>query len=178
MIDKENNGVLDRFVRGDIEAFETLFRQFQGEVYSWIIRIVRDPMVAEDLTIDTFLRIYRAHARFDPQRSFGAWARRIATNVALDHLSRKRPEIPISDYLAEEAAPDPVLQQETREAIAWSFAQLSPKLRLAATMALIEEMPYKEIAEALGLSIGAVKLRVFRAVRRLRKILKRSGVEP
>jgi RNA polymerase sigma-70 factor (ECF subfamily) len=78
--------VLERFSRGDPGAFETLFRQFQKDVYGWIVRIVRDPDAAEDLTVETFWRIHRAHARFDSSRSFGAWARRIATNVAFDHL--------------------------------------------------------------------------------------------
>ena len=83
---------LERFTQGDIQAFEALFREYQGEVYGWIIRIVHDSGAAEDLTIETFWRIYRARARFDPCRSFGAWARRIATNLALEHLSRRRPE--------------------------------------------------------------------------------------
>jgi len=46
--------LLERFALGDIEAFETLFRQFQGQVYRWIVQIVRDPGAAEDLTIETF----------------------------------------------------------------------------------------------------------------------------
>jgi RNA polymerase sigma factor (sigma-70 family) len=82
--------LLEQFATGDLNAFESLFRQHQAEVYSWIMRIVRDPAAAEDLTIETFWRIYRAHARFEPDRSFGAWARRIATNVAIDFLKTTR----------------------------------------------------------------------------------------
>jgi RNA polymerase sigma-70 factor (ECF subfamily) len=87
--------LLRQFRHGDLDAFETLFRQHQTEVYSWIARIVRDPATAEDLTIETFWRIYRAHARFDAVRSFGAWARRIATNAALDHLKTERQQVPV-----------------------------------------------------------------------------------
>jgi RNA polymerase sigma factor (sigma-70 family) len=170
--------VLERFARGDLEAFETLFRQFQDEVYGWIVRIVRDGAAAEDLTLDTFWRIYRAHARFDPRRSFRPWARRIATNVALDHLKRLPREIPLPRELPDRSPPDSVVQWETREAIAKAFAQLPPTLRLVATLALVEEHPYKEIAEALDLSENAVKLRVFRSARVLRAILARSGVRP
>ena len=57
---------LERFTRGDIQAFEALFREYQGEVYGWIIRIVYDSGAAEDLTIETFWRIYRA--RCGPQK--------------------------------------------------------------------------------------------------------------
>ena len=53
-----------RFALGEIDAFETLVRQFQGEVYAWIVRIVRDPGIAEDLTVETLWRIYRARHRF------------------------------------------------------------------------------------------------------------------
>jgi RNA polymerase sigma-70 factor (ECF subfamily) len=61
-----------RFVQGDVAAFEALLKAHQREVYGWIVRLVRDRSVAEDLTIDVFWRIYRSRARFDPDRSFGA----------------------------------------------------------------------------------------------------------
>ena len=170
--------LLQQFAHGDLEAFESLFRQFQGEVYRWIVRIVRDPGVAEDLTIETFWRIHRAHARFDPGRSFGAWARRIATNTALDYLKKSRPEVALPEDLPGPVPPDPGVQKDVRERVAAAFGQLPAKLRVAATLALIEEEPYQEIADALGISVGAVKLRVFRAVRLLRKRLKELGVEP
>src|SRR5437016_10518494 len=87
--------LLERFAAGDLEAFEALFRQHQKEVYAWTVRIVRDSCAAEDLTVETFWRVYRARGRFDPAAgNFRAWARRIATNAALDHLrhARKRSE--------------------------------------------------------------------------------------
>ena len=66
--------LLERFARGDLDAFEALFHQHQSVVYSWILRIVRNRSAAEDLTVETFWRIYRAYARFDPKRPFEAWA--------------------------------------------------------------------------------------------------------
>ncbi len=170
--------ILERFAQGDLEAFEALFRQFQGEVYRWIVRIVRDRGVAEDLTVETFWRIYRARARFDPARSFAGWARRIATNVALDHLKSIHVEVMLPQDLSQGPPPDPALSREIRDQIAGAFGQLPTRVRAAATLALIEERPYEEIAEALGISVGAVKSRVFRAVRALRRKLKRQGIEP
>src|SRR5579863_4467742 len=90
--------VLEQFAAGELGAFEALFRQYQGEVYGWVVRIVRDPTAAEDLTVETFWRIYRARARFDANRSFAAWARTIATNAALDYLKQARiSETPLDD---------------------------------------------------------------------------------
>ncbi len=170
--------LLRRFALGEIDAFETLARQFQGDIYAWIVRIVRDPGTAEDLTVETLWRIYRARQQFRPDGNFAAWARRIATNLALDHLRRKRPE---QSLLAEPAgAPqsDQLVQRETREKIQQAFRRFPAKLQVAATLALVEEQPYDEIADALGTSVGAVKLRVFRAVRILRKQLNHLGVRP
>jgi len=82
MPDEVPRDLLERFVRGDDQAFESLFRLFEREVYRWILRIVRDPSAAEDALVDAFWRAHRARARFDPSRSFGAWMRRIATNSA------------------------------------------------------------------------------------------------
>ena len=170
--------LLQRFTHGEIDAFETLVRQFQGDIYAWIVRIVRDPGTAEDLTVDTLWHVYRARHQFRPDGNFGAWARRIATNLAIDHLRRNRPE---QGFPAEPAVlpePDPLVQSETREKIQQAFRRLPAKLQVAATLALVEELPYDEIANALGTSVGAVKLRVFRAVRILRKRLSQAGITP
>jgi len=167
-----------RFALGEIDAFETLVRQFQRDVYAWIVRIVRDPGIAEDLTVETLWRIFRARHQFRPDGNFAAWARRVATNLALDHLRRKRPEQSLLREPAGPPAPDQLLQRETREKIQQAFRRLPAKLQVAATLALVEERPYDEIADALGTSVGAVKLRVFRAVRILRKQLNHLGVRP
>jgi RNA polymerase sigma factor (sigma-70 family) len=173
---------LEQFTRGNIQAFETLFRAYQREVYGWVVRIVRDPDAAEDLTLETFWRIYRARTRFDPRRPFGAWARRIATNLALDHLSRRRAETPVDDGFVTRnaAAPthDPAISADTRTQVVAAFRELPATLRAAAALAIIEETPYAEIAEALGISVNGVKSRVFRAVRVLRSSLEKRGVRP
>lgn len=170
--------LLARFAAGDVDAFETLFRQFQSEVYRWIVRMVRDAAVAEELTVDTFWRIYRARARFDPSREFGAWARRIAANVALDHLSAVRRQAPLPDQIPAGKEPDPVLRREVRDGVRCAVSELPPKLQAVAILALIEEQPYREIAEALGIPVATVKTREFRAVRLLRQSLTRMGIQP
>jgi RNA polymerase sigma-70 factor, ECF subfamily len=170
--------LLERFAKGDLDAFEALFRQFQGRIYGWIVRMVRDRGSAEDLTIETFWRIYRARARFDPAGDFGGWAYRIATNLALSYL-RRRPreqELPAELPQGQVSNRDPALQREEREQVRRAFRRLPAKLQLTATMALVEERPYQEIADALGVAPGTVKSRVFRAVRILRKQLSQTRV--
>jgi len=168
----------ERFAAGDLDAFEALFRQHQAEVFRWILRIVRNTATAEDLTVEAFWRVYRAHARFDTVNgNFGGWLRRIATNVAIDHLSRSRREVPLPEDLG--VAPSrPGEQGELRRQILAALRKLSPPLRGAVLLALVEEEPYEEIARALCISVNAVKVRVFRGVRILRKELLRAGVQP
>lgn len=174
----DDREVYERFVRGDLEAFEILFARHQNEVLGWVCRIVRDRSEAEDLTVEAFWRIYVARARFDPTRSFGAWVRRIATNLALNRLRGLRRTEPLLFDPRAPRASDPVELEDLRVNIGSALAGLSPKLRLVATLALVEEMPYEQIAESLGLSREAVKSRVFRGVRKLRKALMAKGIRP
>jgi len=189
--DEPDRDLLQRFAQGDREAFEALFRLFEREVYRWILRIVREPAATEDALIEAFWRAYRGRARFDPSRSFGAWMRRIATHCAIDHLNaaRRRNWVPFAvgrvprsreavrggpGELGRLGGPaDPDLASHIRRA----FASLPPKLRVVATLALIEELPQAEIADALGVPIGTVKSRLFRATRELREELIRLGVQ-
>ena len=163
--------LLERFAAGDLQAFEVLFRQHQKEVYAWTVRIVRDTGIAEDLTVETFWRIYKHRAQFKPNGNFRAWARRIATNAALDHLRRRRPETALPENLACAPSPDGVVSREARDSINRAFRELPAKYRLVASLALVEEESYAEIAQAAGISESLVKVRVFRAVRILRKKL-------
>src|SRR5579864_6167568 len=170
--------LMERFAAGDLDAFEIVFRRYQGEVYGWIVRIVRDAGTAEDLTMETFWRIYRHRSRYDATRPFGAWARRIATRLALGHLKSARREVALPADLAERERGDPAWERQIRERVAGVFRSLPIRLRVAATLALIEERPYEEIAEALDASTSAIKARVFRAVRILRKKLDQLGIRP
>jgi RNA polymerase sigma-70 factor (ECF subfamily) len=178
--------LLIQFRQGNPEtleaAFETLFRQHQRAVYGWILRIVRNPSAAEELTVETFWRIHQARARFEAARGFEGWARRIGTRVALDWLrsQHRLAEVPV-DCVAELAAPsvgDPAIAAEIRRKTRAALERLPPALRIAAVLAVVEEQPYKVVAEALGISVAAVKLRVFRALRLLRKDLKKQGITP
>jgi RNA polymerase sigma-70 factor (ECF subfamily) len=181
MLDR-SSAVLDQFRRGDLDAFEFLFREHQRSVYGWILRIVRDPAAAEDLTVETFWRIHRAHARFESARSFEPWARRIATRAALDWLRARRPESELDEAILADrvsaAGTDPGIAAEIRLKTAQAFARLPPRLRIAAVLAVVEEQPHKDVAAALGITVAAVKLRVFRALRLLRKDLESQGITP
>lgn len=167
-----------RFADGDLEAFEAVFREYQGRVYGRIVRIVRDTGAAEDLTLDAFWRIYKNRHRFDPSLDFGAWAYRIATNLALSHMRQKRPPMQILGDVPDPPAADSAEQREKREKIRSALLGLPGRFQEVAVMALLEERSHQEIAATLKISIGTVKSRAFRAVRLLRRKLEQMGVTP
>jgi RNA polymerase sigma-70 factor (ECF subfamily) len=176
MPDELDREVLRRFVQGDRDAFEALFGQFEMEVFRWAVRIVRDPGIAEDVVVEAFWNAYRGRARFDWSRSFGAWMRRIATNVSRDHLrAAKRTEL---RRLDPDTAAVPAADPAVDRTIALAFRKLPPKLQIVATLVLIEGRSHDEVAQALGIPVGTVKSRLFRATRALREELARLGVEP
>lgn len=175
---REAEQTLQAFRQGDLAAFESLFRLHQRSVYGWVLRMVRNPAVAEEVTVDAFWRIYRAHARLDPARGFEGWARRIATHAAIDYLRTRRPETELPPELPAPELGDPAVSAEIRRKTTVAFSRLPPTLRTAAVLAVVEERPQKEVAEALGITVAAVKQRVFRALRILRKELARQGITP
>ncbi|MGB8260726.1 MAG: sigma-70 family RNA polymerase sigma factor [Terracidiphilus sp.] len=170
--------LLGEFRQGSVDAFEALFRLHQRAVYGWTLRLVRNPSAAEELTVECFWRIWQAHARFDPARGFAGWARRIATHAALDWLRRQKPEAAFEMEPAAPACADPAITAEIRGKTALAFARLPAKLRVAATLAVVEELSHREVAEALGISVAAVKVRVFRALRLVKRELERQGIRP
>jgi RNA polymerase sigma-70 factor (ECF subfamily) len=182
MPDDLDGDLLARFVHGDRDAFERIFRQYEREVYRWILRIVGERSAAEDAVVEAFWRAHRSRARFDPSRSFGAWMRRIATNAALDQVKASRQRgwvsfdsvgrVPPSTGAAGRGGPADTVADSIQRA----FRALPPKLQVVARLALIEERPHAEIADALNVPIGTVKSRLFRATRLLRKELARAGV--
>ena len=165
-------------MHGDPAAFEAVYRHFEPEVRRWVLRIVRDGEVADEVLVEAFWRAYRGRARFDPSRSFGAWMRKIATRASLDHLKRALGQAHSTTTEVRELASSPVDDGTLRDAIAVAFRRLSPKLQVVATLALVEGLSHGEIADALDVPVGTVKSRVFHAVRALRKELGRLGIRP
>src|SRR6185295_8275501 len=147
MPDERDGDLLRRFVQGEADAFESLFRLCEVEVYHWILAIVRDASMAEDGVVEAFWRAYRGRARFDWSRSFGAWMRRIATNVARDQLRAARRRARWSHSIDDENPAQPALDSGLGDSVERAFRTLPPKLHVVAMLALVEERAYAEIAD-------------------------------
>ena len=157
-------------------AFEEIVRRHQRRVYAVAMRVVRRHDVADDVTQEAFIRAYQALDRFDTGRPFGPWICRIAANLAVNHvLSPRAREDELPEDLHEEAsgqAPlDGLLEREAKEVLDQAMGHLPAEQRAVFVLRTAEELSYKEIAEALDISIGTVMSRLSRAREKLRVTL-------
>jgi RNA polymerase sigma factor (sigma-70 family) len=157
-------------------SFERLYRRHVGDVYRYALVVLRNPHDAEDVTQTTFLNAYRAYRRGEePQKPLN-WLITIAHNVCRQRFrqaTRRPNEIEYDDGVAEAVAPDDDAVP-TAEDIRRALGQLAFNQRAAIVMREIEGRSYAEIAEILGITLGAVETLIFRARQALREQLEGS----
>ena len=176
-VDSAEAELLARAREGNLFAFEEIVKRYQRRVYATAMRIVRRHDVADDVVQEAFLRAHQALARFDLTRPFGPWICRIAANLAVNHVrSPIAREQGLPETYAEAPAPSPgalagVLDGEASRELAHALESLSAEQRAVFSLRVFEELSYKEIADALEISIGTVMSRLSRARERLRVAL-------
>lgn len=169
--------LLARARGGDLAAFEEIVRRYQRRVYGVALRIVRSHAAADDVAQDAFVRAWRSLDRFEVGRPFGPWVCRIAANLAVNHVRSPRARedpLPGDRESAATPASDPLgslLDAEAQEVLDRALGSLPPEQRAVFVLRTAEEMSYREIAEALGLSPGTVMSRLYRARERLARSL-------
>jgi RNA polymerase sigma-70 factor (ECF subfamily) len=160
------------FRAGDDAAFDTLFERWAGRLLRYLERMLREPATAEELVQESFLRVYRARERYEPEARFSTWLYRIATNLALNELRRPRRRDPHDSLDAEDTAPlaqsqpaadDIVHARRLGEGVEAALAALPERQRLALWLSAVEGQSYAEVARALDVSEKAVKALVHRA---------------
>jgi len=179
--------------KDDASAFEELMFRFQGRVQSLFRHLIGNKELAEDLTQDVFLRVFRSRKSYQPSAKFSTWLFTIANNVALNQIrtQRRRPEkqfgnavkSPHSDTVFEpteaivagsESMPARQLDKiELREMVRLAIEALNERQRMAVLLNRFEGMSYAEIADVMALSPQAVKSLLCRAHVQLRNLLQK-----
>lgn len=176
---------------GDALAFEALVRRHQRTMLTVALRVVRVREDAEDVVQQSLHKAYTHLHRFEGKSAFSTWLTRIAINESLMLLRKRRGsrEIPIENPHGTEetlemevpdSAPGPEkrhLRREQRRILSAAMKELKPGLRTAIQLRELGELSTEETARTLGLSVAAVKARVFHARRKLRKALRRYVLE-
>jgi len=176
---------------GDGRAFEILIERYQRRILAVARRFSRVREDAEDIVQQSFQKAFTHLHKFEEKSSFSTWLTRIAINEALMLLRRGRGlrEVSIHDLRGDEettlrlemrdsrAGPESVfLQDERSRILSAAMDELTPRTRTAIELRELRELSTEEAARVLGLSVGAVKARVFHGRRKLRRLLKRESV--
>jgi len=140
-----------------------------------IYRFVRNHTEADDLAQEAFIRAFRAIDRFDLRYPFSPWMYRIAINLTLNHLKKRRLPMVDADLERKPSANNPVSvfeQVETRRKVHAAIAKLPLKLRQVLVLRVYEDWPYSQIAQVLAIPIGTVMSRLARARQAVKEELK------
>lgn len=184
-------------LKSDERAARELVERFERPVFSIVYRMVRDRELAEDLTQEVFVRTFNNLGRYDRSYKFSSWLFKIAYNLTVDHLRKKRvktismhgsPDAVTTDRQeatsltleSEEESPEEVVEaRELAGTLEDAIARLRPEYRTAILLRHVEDRPYEEIAEIMDVPLGTVKTYIFRARRELRDMLEDvHGGEP
>ncbi len=160
--------------QGDDLAFSMLVEAYQRPVYNLCYRMLGNARDAEDAAQEAFIRAYKAIKRYDPNRKFSTWLLSIASNYCIDqHRRRKLPSFSM-DAFDSPIIPDKakgleamLMQDEQESEVSALLDSLNPKDKAAVVMRYWYDYSYSEIAEALSLSVSAVKSRLHRARKEL-----------
>jgi RNA polymerase sigma-70 factor (ECF subfamily) len=172
--DKE---LVKRVQKGDKGAFDLLVLKYEHKIVNLVMRYVRDPETALDISQEAFIKAYRALPRFRGDSAFYTWLYRIAVNTAKNHLAaqRRRPmdiELDLQDpeqyglhaKLKETDTPESVsLGHELQESLERAIQALPDDLRTAIVLRELDGMSYEEIAQTMDCPVGTVRSRIFRA---------------
>jgi len=172
--DKE---LVKRVQKGDKGAFDLLVLKYEHKIVNLVMRYVRDPELALDISQEAFIKAYRALPRFRGDSAFYTWLYRIAVNTAKNYLAaqRRRPmdiELDMQDpdqyglhaKLKETDTPEAVtLSQELQETLERAIEALPDDLRTAIILRELDGMSYEEIAQTMDCPVGTVRSRIFRA---------------
>jgi len=182
---REGLGWLLRAARsGDSDAFAEIVRRFQTQVYHLTVRMVRRPSVAEDLSQEVFIRLWRHLGRIEGPERVPAWIRRVAANAVVDYWRkeevRERKLRVLREHPVARRTVRPSSRMETTEAtdaVQAALERLPAKLRSVVVLRAMEGLSYDELADVLGISTNAVRSRLFRARQLFHEELKRERAD-
>lgn len=170
-----DNQLMEDVKTGKVEKLAVLFEKYHVQLFNFFLRLTGNRGISEDLVQDVFMRILKYRTTYRGQSKFTVWMYKIARNAHIDHLRKKKGELPLDDQWEDVTEPDPspAVQLEISEDIdlvRQALAQLPLKKREVLVLSRFQDLKYKEIAELLGVQIGTVKAHVHRAIKDLGKI--------
>jgi len=171
--DQEDLRVISACRAGDFEQYRVLVEKYQGRLYAMAYAVVLDRGTAQDVVQEALIKGFRSLKKFRGDSGFYTWIYRIARNLAIDAIRRRRPEVPYEDSREVNCAsaperPDASLKRkELQEMVREAMSQLTPQQRAVLVLREWEGLSYREMAERLNCSLGTVMSRLHYAREKL-----------
>ena len=173
-------GVLRKAQRGDERAFAIIVRSYETPVFNYVMRLVGDRSLAEDLTQEVFLRVFQGLPKFSLRCKFTTWLFQVTKNRVLDELraSERRPRhlVALDDVAPLEVMDAPIERGETVDALWRAIEGLSTDLKMALLLRDVAGLSYTEIADALEVTLATVKWRIYKGREDVALALAREGI--
>lgn len=176
----DDKKLIEKYLSGDDAAFEQLTRKYLKNVYNFLFRITSDRAVLDDLTQETFIKVWKNMRRYDKEKSFKAWLFTIAKNTAFDYLKKKK-TLPFANFTSDEGysyfdeipedkiLPDELLEQkDAAKQLEEKLEKIPEQYRIILTMRYMDDLTLHEIADILALPYNTIKSQHARALRNLR----------
>jgi len=173
-------GVLRKAQRGDERAFSLIVRAYEIPIFNYVLRLVGDRALAEDLTQEVFIRVFQGLPKFSLRSKFTTWLFQVTKNRVLDELraSERRPRalVALDDAPPLEVLDAPAEQAETIQALWTAVDALNTDLKMALLLRDVVGLSYNEIADSLDTTLATVKWRIFKAREEVQLSLAREGI--
>jgi RNA polymerase sigma-70 factor (ECF subfamily) len=174
-------GILRKAQRGDERAFTILVRAYEVPVFNYVLRLVGDRSLAEDLTQEVFLRVYQGLPKFSLRCRFTTWLFQVTKNRVLDELRaverRPRAVVALEDAPAFEVLDAPAERIEAMDAVWRAINLLNVDLKMALLLRDVVGLSYTEIADSLEITLATVKWRIYKAREEVQLALAREGID-
>lgn len=186
MWEQSDREIVREILNGNPDLFEVLVARYEKPIFNYVYGMVRHRQDAEDLTQEAFVKAFFALKTYKDSFEFSTWMYRIARNVCLDYFRRQKirsffslntpvgeeEEDEIGDFLPSGKDPEEgILEGELLERVSEAVGKLPWKFREVIVLRYVEELPYEDIAQILGVPVGTVKTYLHRAKLRLKEML-------
>jgi RNA polymerase sigma-70 factor (ECF subfamily) len=172
--------ILRKAQKGDERAFSIILRMYETPVFNYVLRLVGDRSLAEDLTQEVFLRVFQGLPRFSLRCRFTTWLFQVRKNRVLDELRaverRPRLSVALEDVPPLEVVDQPVERLEMIDAVWRAVNDLNVDLKMALLLRDVVGLSYNEIADSLEITLATVKWRIFKAREDVQVALAREGI--
>jgi RNA polymerase sigma-70 factor (ECF subfamily) len=175
-MERTDSELVSRCLNGDNEAFSELISRYKRLIYSVAYKFSRDSEEVDDMAQEAFIKIYRSLSRYDDQYKFSTWSVKVATNICLDHVRRKKINSvsleEVENFTGTRNSPEEYyLRKEKSQVLKDAIDDLPEIYRVPIVMYHQKGMSYKEIADYLDKPMSIIKNRIFRARNTLKQSL-------